>query len=321
VFYSQQVLHPEERLVAVKVLNLQRKGASKSFKVECNILRNIRHRNLVKILTCCSSMDYSGNQFKALVFEFITNGSLDIWLHPEIDNEDQSRFLSLLQRLNVAIDVASALDYLHNHSMQPIIHCDLKPSNILLDNDMVAHVCDFGLARLLSIITDSSQKQTSTLGIKGSIGYVAPEYGMGGEPSTEGDVYSYGVFLLEMFLGKRPTDEMFKDDLNLHNFVKMALPDRLVQIVDPTLLPREVEEMPATTVVAREDNNENEIEIDKDEETQVFCQVEANVYKCLVSVLEIGLACSMESPKERMNMEEVTKELHLIKNTFLGTRI
>ena len=137
--------------------------------VECNVLRNIRHRNLVKILTCCSSMDYSGNQFKALVFEFTTNGSLDIWLHPEIDNKDQSRVLSLLQRLNVAIDVGSALDYLHNHSMQPIIHCDLKPSNILLDNDMVAHISDFDLARLLSIINDSSQKQTSTIGIKGSI--------------------------------------------------------------------------------------------------------------------------------------------------------
>uniref|UniRef100_A0A2N9GJC8 non-specific serine/threonine protein kinase n=1 Tax=Fagus sylvatica TaxID=28930 RepID=A0A2N9GJC8_FAGSY len=333
------VLHPEETLVAIKVLNLQRKGASKSFMAECNVLRNIRHRNLVKILTCCSSMDYSGNQFKALVFEYMTNGSLDIWLHPEVDIEDQSRdVLSVLQRLNVAIDVASALDYLHNHSMQPIIHCDLKPSNILLDNDMVAHVSDFGLARLLSTITDSSQKQTSTIGIKGSIGYAAPglrlgvivvvvlaklllEYGMGGEPSTEGDVYSYGVFLLEMFLGKRPTDEMFKDDLNLHNFVKMALPDRLVQIVDPTLLPREVEETPATTVVAREDNNENEIEIEEDEDTQVFRQVEENVYKCLVSVLEIGLACSVESPKERMNMEEVTKELHLIKNTFLGSRI
>ena len=134
-------------------------------------------------------------------------------------------------------------------------------------------------------------------------------------------MYSYGVFLLEMFLGKRPTDEMFKDDLNLHNFVKMALPDLLVQIVDPTLLPREVEETPATTMVAREDNNENEIEIEEDEETQVFCQVEVNVYKCLVSVLEIGLACSVESPKERMNTEEVTKELHLIKNTFLGSRI
>ena len=130
---------------------------------ECNVLRNIRHRNLVKILTCCSSMDFAGNQF---------NGSLDLWLHPEIDNENQSRDLSLLERLNVAIDVASALNYIHNRSVPPIIHCDLKPNNVLLDNDMVAHVSNFGLARLLST-DDSSQKQTSTIGIKGSIGYAA----------------------------------------------------------------------------------------------------------------------------------------------------
>ena len=124
-----------------------------------------------------------------------------------------------------------------------------------------------------------------------------------------------------MFLGKRPTDEMFKDNLNLNNFVKMALPERLVQIVDPTLVPREVKETPATTMVAREDNIENDNEIEANEETQVLCQVEANVYKCLVSVLEIGLTCSVESPKKRMNMEEVTRELHLIKHAFLGSRI
>ena len=118
-------------------------------------------------------MDYSGNQFKALVYEFMTNGSLDIWLHPMIDNEKQSRNLSLLQRLNVAIDVDSTIDYVHNHSAQPIIHCDLKLSNILLDNDMIARVNDFGLARLFPTTDDSSQKQTSTIGIKGSIGYVA----------------------------------------------------------------------------------------------------------------------------------------------------
>ena len=167
-------LDQEERLVAIKVLNLQHKRASKSFMAECNALRNIRHRNLVKILTCCSSMDYSGNQFKALVFEFMTNGSLDFWLHLRRDNENQSSNLSLLQRLNIAIDVASAIYYLHNHSTQPIIHCDLKPSNILLDDDMVAHVSDFGLARLLPTTDDSSQKQSSTIGIKGSIGYAAP---------------------------------------------------------------------------------------------------------------------------------------------------
>ena len=134
-------IHLEERTIVVKVLNLQKKGASKSFMVECNALRNIQHRNLVKILTCCSSMDYNGNQFKALVFEFMTNGSLDFWLHQGLDNENQSMNLILLQRLNVAIDVAFAINYLHNHFVQPIIHCDLKPS-VLLDNDTVAHVSD-----------------------------------------------------------------------------------------------------------------------------------------------------------------------------------
>ena len=80
---------------------------------------------------------------------------------------------------------------------------------------------------------------------------------MGNEVSIEEDVYSFGVFLMEMFLGKKPTDEMFKDDLNLQNFVKKALPGWLVQIVDPTLLIREVEEIPAATVAAREYSNES----------------------------------------------------------------
>ncbi|KAM4093815.1 hypothetical protein ACB094_06G147400 [Castanea mollissima] len=316
------LIHPEERSIAVKVLNLQQKGASKSFMVECNVLRNIRHRNLVKILTCCSSMDYSGNQFKALVFDFMTNGSLDFWLHQGLDNENQSRNLSLLQRLDVAIDVASAIDYLHNYSSQPIIHCDLKPSNVLLNNDMVAHVSDFGLARLLPITNDSSGKQTSTIGIKGSIGYVAPEYGMGGEASIEADVYSYGILILEMFLGKRPTDDMFKDGLNLHNFAKMALPEKLVQIVDPILLPREADEAPMAIVAAREYNNGNEIQADVEAQgIPNFCQMDPNVHKCLESILETGLACSMESPKDRMKMKEVTRELHLIKKTFLSSAI
>lgn len=122
---------------------------------------------------------------------------------------------------------------------------------------------------------------------------------MGGEASIEGDVYSYEIFLLEMFLGKRSTDKMFKDDLNLHNFAKMALLERLVQIVDPILLPREVEETLAITVT-REDNNEHEIQVDEETHRCVNpCQIDAGVHKCLVSILDIGLACSVESPKEK----------------------
>lgn len=85
------ILDDEERnAVAVKVLNLQQKGASKSFITECNALRSIRHRNPVKILTCCSSMDHNGNEFKALVFEYMPNGSLEKWLHPVAGTENQN---------------------------------------------------------------------------------------------------------------------------------------------------------------------------------------------------------------------------------------
>ena len=89
---------------------------------------------------------------------------------------------------------------------------------------------------------------------------------MGGEASTEGDVYSYGVLVLEMFTGRMPIDDMFKDGLNLHNFVKMALPKRRAQFVDPMLLPREVEELGVATAVmmaTEKDDNDNEIEVEE----------------------------------------------------------
>ncbi|THG20537.1 hypothetical protein TEA_023419 [Camellia sinensis var. sinensis] len=229
------------RIVAVKVLNLSRRGASKSFISECEALRNIRHRNLVKVLTACSTVDYQGNEFKALVYEFMINGSLEEWLHqnPEKDlSNEELRMLNLLQRLNIIIDVACALNYLHNQVQTPIVHCDLKPSNVLLDKDMIGHVGDFGLAKfLLDYAThDLSTNETSSVGIRGTIGYTAPEYGMGSEVSTYGDIYSFGILVLEMFTGKRPTDEMFKDGLSLHSFVKGALPWSVLEVADPILL-------------------------------------------------------------------------------------
>ncbi|XP_074282402.1 uncharacterized protein LOC141606915 [Silene latifolia] len=154
------------KTVAVKVLNLQYRFASKSFMAECNVLRNIRHRNLIGIITACSSIDFQRNDFRALVYEFMPNGSLDKWLH------GGDRNMSLAQRVDLAIDVAHAISYLHHDCETPIVHCDLKPSNILLDNDMVAHVGDFGLARFLT--QPRHPNQSSTIGIKGTIGYAAP---------------------------------------------------------------------------------------------------------------------------------------------------
>ncbi|XP_015579467.1 putative receptor-like protein kinase At3g47110 [Ricinus communis] len=311
------ILHERgERLVAVKVLNLQQYGASKSFIAECKALRSIRHRNLVKILTYCSSIDFKGNDFKALVFDFMANGSLDIWLHQEESGTSRLKYLNFLQRLHIATDVSSALYYLHEHCETPVIHCDLKPSNILLDDDMTARIGDFGLARLLSQSTnDSSQGQTSSFGIKGTIGYMAPEYGMGSEATAQGDVYSFGIILLEMFTGKRPTDEEFTDGLNLHEFVKAKFPGRVMEAVDPKLITREDAEAGENI---DDDDGGGQTGIEEDiVKRENMTQEEGNVQNCIESVLEIGLACSAAVPTDRMSMKDVTRNLSDIMDTSL----
>ncbi|TYI63012.1 hypothetical protein E1A91_D10G290700v1 [Gossypium mustelinum] len=296
------VLEASGAVIAVKVLNLLNRGASRSFLAECEALKNIRHRNLVKVLTAISGVDYQGNDFKALVYEFMENGSLEDWLHPLIgmNGPETVRNLNFFQRVSVAIDVAHALQYLHHHCEEPIIHCDLKPSNILLDEEMVGHISDFGLAKILS--TDRlnySANKSSSLGLRGTIGYAPPEYGMGSELSTKGDVYSYGIVLLEMFTGKRPIDERFREGLSLHNFVKAALPERIIEITDPILVQERVRRGTPNVSNFRNDR----------------------YLQCLNSLFEIGLACSAESPIERIDMSDVATKLCSIKDKLHSTRL
>nr|XP_034598957.1 receptor kinase-like protein Xa21 isoform X1 [Setaria viridis] len=129
VYRGTMISHDQEVVVAVKVLNLQQRGASQSFIAECETLRCARHRNLVKILTVCSSIDSGGLDFKAIVFDFLPNGNLDQWLHRLREQGTHSR-IDLVQRIDIAIHVASALEYLHHYKPTPIVHCDLKTSNI-----------------------------------------------------------------------------------------------------------------------------------------------------------------------------------------------
>jgi Leucine-rich repeat (LRR) protein len=169
------VLDWEDRTLAVKVFNLWQSGSSKSFQVECEAMRRIRHRCLTKIITCCSSVDNEGREFKALVFEFMSNGNLDGWIHPKCQKHTTSNTLSLAQRLDIAVDIVDAVEYLHNYCQQLVIHCDLKPSNILLAEDMSARVGDFGISKILQENTGKRmQASYSSAGIRGSIGYVAP---------------------------------------------------------------------------------------------------------------------------------------------------
>ncbi|KAL7220581.1 hypothetical protein ACSBR2_013460 [Camellia fascicularis] len=165
--------------VAVKVLNLQTRGASRSFMTECKALRAIRHQNLLKILSVCSSVDFNGDEFKALVYEFMANGNLDKWLHQvgvgDHGQQEEPKNLKLIHRLDISTDVASALKYLHCGCESTIIHGDLKPSNVLLDDEMAAHIGDFGLAKIISTVSsDVAQGQSNSVAIRGTIGYVAP---------------------------------------------------------------------------------------------------------------------------------------------------
>lgn len=170
--YSGKLKEPEMD-VAVKVFNLEMGGAERSFMSECEALRSIQHRNLLPIITACSTVDNQGDVFKALVYEFMPNGNLDTWLHHKGEGKSP-KFLGLTQRISIAVNIADALDYLHHDCGRPTVHCDLKPSNILLDDDMNARLGDFGIARFYLDSTSTSAGSITSVGVRGTIGYIAP---------------------------------------------------------------------------------------------------------------------------------------------------
>ncbi|KAJ0760266.1 putative protein kinase RLK-Pelle-LRR-XII-1 family [Helianthus annuus] len=284
--YKGILFEDNDTFVAIKVLHLHTRGAQRSFMRECEAWRNLRHRNLLKIITSCSSIDFQGNPFKALVYEFMPNGSLHDWLH---SSGNTSR-LNLLQMIKILMDVANALDYIHNHCLPTIIHGDLNPSNILLDNDMVAHVGDFGLARFLG-----TSYQNNSTGIRGTMGYIAPEYGLGSEMTSNGDIYSFGILVLEAMTGKHPTDDIFNEDLSLHKFASMALLDNVIDIIDVNILNLYQEDR-----IVLQNNEENAKKIEE----------------CLTLTIKIGVACSVDSPTQRMDVKKVVRELQRILDTL-----
>ncbi|XP_020592640.1 uncharacterized protein LOC110033111 [Phalaenopsis equestris] len=289
--------------VAIKVFNLEVHGALKSFTYECDALRSIRHRNLVRVLSSCSSLDIQGNEFKALIFEFMPKGNLDTHLHQEYEI-DEDVVLSLEKRLSIAINVAEALEYLHHSCEPPIIHCDIKPSNILLDNNLIAHVGDFGLSRMLyENVNISLQASSNQSGIKGTIGYIAPENGEVASLSPSADVYSFGIVLLEMLTRTRPTDDVFNDNLTLHNHIKRKLPHGINDIVDLKMFTKE---------------QRDASKAGGEQPTWFSCQ---SINKCLLSLIELGLSCSVSSPKERPSMKDVTAKLHAIEVSYIVSRL
>ncbi|CAD6268175.1 unnamed protein product [Miscanthus lutarioriparius] len=177
------------------------------FESEASILCNIRHNNIVKLLCC-----FSGTDSKLLVYDYMDNGSLDRWLHgnyvlraghPMARVRPVQRVpLDWPTRLIVAVGAAQGLCYMHHHCSPPIIHRDVKTSNILLDSEFRAKVADFGLARMLM---QAGEPNTMTW-VVGSFGYMAPEYAYTRKVNEKVDVFGFGVVLLELTTDKNAND-------------------------------------------------------------------------------------------------------------------
>ncbi|KAL1563269.1 receptor-like protein kinase HSL1 [Salvia divinorum] len=181
--------------VAVKRIWDNVKLDEKQFLAEIRILGTMRHSNIVKLL-CCISSETS----KLLVYEYMENQSLDRWLHSRNRSHNISGHVVLdwPKRLQIAIGAAHGLTYMHHHCSPPIIHRDVKSSNILLDSKFNAKIADFGLARKL---IKPGEPNTMSV-VAGSFGYMAPEYAQTRRVSEKIDVYSFGVILLELITGK-----------------------------------------------------------------------------------------------------------------------
>lgn len=180
-----------ETVVAVKKLDISNSRAKADFETEVRLISNVHHRNLVRLLGCCSK----GSEL-LLVYEYMKNASLDRFLYGE-----NRGMLNWKQRRDIIFGIARGVAYLHENYHVTILHRDIKPSNILLDDEFQAKIADFGLARLLP----ESQSHVSTK-FAGTLGYTAPEYAIHGHLSEKVDIYSFGIVILEIISGRKCSD-------------------------------------------------------------------------------------------------------------------
>lgn len=194
-------------LVAIKKLAVGRFQGVQQFHAEIKALSRARHPNLVTLV------GYHASETEMfLIYNYLPGGNLEDFI-----KERSARAVTWKVLHKIALDIASALAYLHHQCVPRILHRDVKPNNILLDNELNAYLSDFGLSRLLGI----SQTHVTT-SVAGTFGYVAPEYAMTSRVSEKADVYSYGVVLLELISDKKALDPSFSSHENGFNIVSWA---------------------------------------------------------------------------------------------------
>ncbi|KAL0375124.1 UNVERIFIED_CONTAM: putative LRR receptor-like serine/threonine-protein kinase [Sesamum radiatum] len=219
--------------IAVKILTNDSFQGKREFSNEVSLLSRIHHRNLVQFLGYCQEDGKS-----ILVYEFMHNGTLKEHLYGPLTH---GRGINWIKRLEIAEDAAKGIEYLHTGCVPSIIHRDLKTSNILLDKNMRAKVSDFGLSKLA---VDGASHVSSI--VRGTVGYLDPEYYISQQLTDKSDVYSFGVILLELISGQEAiSNESF--GINCRNIVqwaKMHIESGDIQgIIDPSLHDYDIQSM------------------------------------------------------------------------------
>ncbi|KAK1601376.1 hypothetical protein QYE76_037639 [Lolium multiflorum] len=210
-------------ILAIKKLNSEMCLMEREFSAEVDALSMAQHENLVPLWGYC----IQGNS-RFLVYSYMENGSLDDWLHNSYD--DASSFLDWPTRLKIAQGASLGLSYIHDVCNPQIVHRDIKSSNILLDKEFKAYVADFGLARLIL----PNQTHVSTE-LAGTMGYIPPEYGQSWVATLRGDMYSFGVVLLELLTGMRPVPVLSTSKELVPWVLQMRSEGKQVEVLDPTL--------------------------------------------------------------------------------------
>lgn len=221
-------LMPDGEVLAFKKFTMESSSVHAFFR-ELQTIRQIKHRNLIKVLGYWSNH----KDDNILILEYMQNGSLEDHLHLK-ENEPRSCMLTWVERWHIAMAIVEGLLYLHEHCpISPIIHCDIKPSNILLDAEMQVHISDFGLAK---VIVD--MVSLSTQNFHGTLGYMAPECASFGQISPKCDVYSFGIIMLELMSGIKPTNNVFLgEDITLTEWTRSKIKAGLIrEVLDETMM-------------------------------------------------------------------------------------
>ncbi|KAL2634125.1 hypothetical protein R1flu_005604 [Riccia fluitans] len=224
------------RLVAIKRAFADGLQGLAEFRNEVTLLSRLHHRHLVKLEGFCDEKD-----FQVLVYEFMKRGNLGHHLFGDRDDEGGDKKmkegwftpLSWEKRLEIAHGVALGLEYLHSFAEPTVIHRDIKPGNILLDENMVAKLADFGISKEFGDATEKTHLSTRPAG---TAGYLDPEYFLRRQLTTASDVYAYGVVLLELITGQFAIDHMREDEYNLIEWAKKRFNTAgIVSIIDPRI--------------------------------------------------------------------------------------